>query len=95
MKVVTFEHNGKRSYGLLENDQVFNVGSRLESRYPDLRSVIASNALGELKTAREGAGASLLLKDVTLLPVFIPNPEKIFCVGLNYVSHRTETKRPR
>ena len=59
MKVVTFEHNGKRSYGLLENDQVFDVGTVLRNRYPDLRSVIASNALGELKAAREGTGASL------------------------------------
>ena len=29
MKVVTFERNGARSYGLLENDRVIDVGSRL------------------------------------------------------------------
>ena len=31
--------------------------------------------------------------EVSLLPV-IPNPGKIFCVGLNYENHRVETKRP-
>jgi 2-keto-4-pentenoate hydratase/2-oxohepta-3-ene-1,7-dioic acid hydratase in catechol pathway len=31
--------------------------------------------------------------EVNFEPV-IPNPTKILCVGLNYISHRTETKRP-
>ena len=31
--------------------------------------------------------------DITFLPV-IPNPAKILCVGLNYETHRAETKRP-
>lgn len=93
MKVVTFERNGKRSYGLLEKDQVVDVGSQLATRYPDLRSVIAADALNDLKSARGTGAASFPLGEVTVLPV-IPNPEKIFCIGLNYVSHRTETKRP-
>ena len=48
MKVVTFERNGARSYGILENDRVLDVGSRLASRYGDLRSVLAAGALREL-----------------------------------------------
>jgi 2-keto-4-pentenoate hydratase/2-oxohepta-3-ene-1,7-dioic acid hydratase in catechol pathway len=92
MKVVTFERNGSRSYGLLDEDRVVDVGSRLASRYPDLRSVLAAGALKELKILAKDA-AAFRMDEVKLLPV-IPNPEKIFCVGLNYVSHRTETKRP-
>ena len=91
MKVVTFERNGSRSYGLLDEDRVVDVGSRLASRYPDLRSVLAAGALKELKSlAKDDA---FRIDEVKLLPI-IPNPEKILCVGLNYVSHRTETKRP-
>ena len=91
MKVVTFERNGSRSYGLLDEDRVVDVGSRLASRYPDLRSVLAAGALKELKIlAKDDA---FRIDEVKLLPI-IPNPEKILCVGLNYVSHRTETKRP-
>ncbi|MET0539609.1 MAG: fumarylacetoacetate hydrolase family protein, partial [Xanthobacteraceae bacterium] len=78
--------------GLLNDDSIIDVGSRLGSRYPDLRSVLAAGALGELDKARKGAPA-FNIKDVRFLPV-IPHPEKILCVGLNYVSHRTETKRP-
>ena len=93
MKVVTFRRNGARSYGILENDRVLDVGSGLASRYADLRSVLAANALRELSSARTQGAPTLRVDEVKFEPV-IPNPEKILCVGLNYMSHRTETKRP-
>ncbi len=93
MRVVTFERNGARSYGLLKDGQVVDVGSRLNSRYGDLRSVLAARALRELDKAQTEAALSFPVDGVKFLPV-IPNPEKILCVGLNYISHRTETKRP-
>jgi 2-keto-4-pentenoate hydratase/2-oxohepta-3-ene-1,7-dioic acid hydratase in catechol pathway len=93
MKVVTFEQNGAASYGLLKDDRIVDVGSRLSSRYRDLRAVLAAGALRELQSAQSAGAATFRADEVKLLPV-IPNPEKIFCVGLNYVSHRTETKRP-
>ena len=93
MKVVTFERNGVRSYGILENDRVLDVGNRLASRYADLRSVLAAGALQELSLGRTQGVPTLRVDEVKFEPV-IPNPEKILCVGLNYISHRTETKRP-
>ena len=93
MKVVTFERNGVRSYGILENDRVLDVGSRLASRYADLRAVLAAGALQELQSAGTQGAQTFRVEEVNFGPV-IPNPEKILCVGLNYISHRTETKRP-
>ena len=93
MKVVTFERNDTRSYGLLQNERITDVGSRVGSRYGDLRSVLAAGALRELQNAQKESAPTFPVDEVKFLPV-IPNPEKIFCVGLNYVSHRTETKRP-
>jgi 2-keto-4-pentenoate hydratase/2-oxohepta-3-ene-1,7-dioic acid hydratase in catechol pathway len=92
MRVVSFERNGKPSYGLLKDDAIVDVGSRLASRYRDLRAVLAAGALPELEKVQKEA-PSFKTNEVKFLPV-IPNPEKILCVGLNYVSHRTETKRP-
>jgi 2-keto-4-pentenoate hydratase/2-oxohepta-3-ene-1,7-dioic acid hydratase in catechol pathway len=92
MRVITFERNGARSYGLLRDDHVVDVGSRLASHYADLRAVLAAGALKELESAEKQA-PTFPVDEVKFLPV-IPNPEKIFCVGLNYISHRTETKRP-
>ena len=93
MRAVTFERNGARSYGLLRDERIVDVGSRLASRYGDLRSVLAAGALRELQNAQKQGAPVFSAEEVKLLPV-IPNPEKIFCVGLNYISHRTETKRP-
>jgi len=93
MKVVTFERNGVRSYGILENDRVLDVGNRLASRYADLRAVLAAGALQELLIASTQGPQTFQVEEVNFVPV-IPNPQKILCVGLNYISHRTETKRP-
>ncbi len=93
MKVVTFERNGARSYGILENDRVLDVGNRLASRYADLRAVLAAGALQELLIASTQGPQTFQVEEVNFEPV-IPNPQKILCVGLNYISHRTETKRP-
>ena len=35
-----FEHRGSRSFGFLDQDRVVDVGSRLKSRYSDLRAVL-------------------------------------------------------
>ena len=93
MKVVTFERKGARSYGILEDDRVLDVGSQLASRYGDLRSVLTAGALRELQSAGAQGVPTFRVDEVNFEPV-IPNPEKILCVGLNYISHRTETKRP-
>ena len=93
MKIVSFERNGARSYGLLDKDRVVDVGERLASRYGDLRSVLTAGALRELESAHRHEAPTHQIDEVKFLPV-VPNPEKILCVGLNYVSHRTETKRP-
>jgi 2-keto-4-pentenoate hydratase/2-oxohepta-3-ene-1,7-dioic acid hydratase in catechol pathway len=93
MKVVTFERNGARSYGILDNDRVLDVGNRLASRYADLRAVLSAGALQDLLIASTQGAQTFRVEEVNFEPV-IPNPEKILCVGLNYISHRTETKRP-
>lgn len=40
-----------------------------------------------------GKNKDLSFSDIIFLPV-IPDPEKIMCVGLNYVEHKKETGRP-
>lgn len=93
MKLVSFEVNGRASYGVLKGEKVTDLGQRFGSQYPDLRSVLEADALPQLKAAADQTPATLLLSDIKLLPV-IPNPGKVLCVGLNYKSHVAETKRP-
>ncbi|MEI8635197.1 fumarylacetoacetate hydrolase family protein [Vibrio sp. PP-XX7] len=54
-----------------------------------MKTAILNNVLSTLETS-----GTFSFSQVTLLPV-IPNPNKIFCVGHNYESHRKETGRDK
>jgi 2-keto-4-pentenoate hydratase/2-oxohepta-3-ene-1,7-dioic acid hydratase in catechol pathway len=91
MKFATFKANGTATWGVIDGADAVDLGTVLRDRYPDLKSVIASNVLHE---AAEQAGDArrFPLAEIEWLPV-IPNPDKILCVGLNYEMHRKETGR--
>ena len=91
MKFASFKINGIASWGLIEGSEVVDLGASLRDRFPDLKSALAANALGEAATAGAKAPRHPLAK-ITWLPV-IPNPDKILCIGLNYETHRKETGR--
>lgn len=89
MKLVSFRHAGRDSYGAVEGDKIADFGAVAGARAPDLKAAIAQDLLGELaKTAK----AEIAFSSVKLLPT-IPNPAKIICVGLNYQAHVNETGR--
>lgn len=83
--------DGTASYGVVENSGVRDAGPEMRRKYPVLRSVLAAGALADLAAA---ANASDLvdLDAVSLLPP-IPDPDKILCIGLNYMTHIRETGR--
>lgn len=70
---------------------VVDIGSR-DKRYQDLKSVVAAGALTEVANRFGGRSADLSVDEASCLPV-IPNPGKIFCVGVNYEAHLQETGR--
>jgi len=91
MKLASFRVQDRNTWGTVDDMSVRDIGTVLASEYPDLKSCIAQGALEAAREASSHApeyGAD----DVTWLPV-IPMPEKIFCVGLNYETHRKETGR--
>lgn len=90
MRLVSFTRpDGTQTYGTATDDTVFDAGAVLGDTYADLKAVLAAGAVREL----EGVGESIAMDDITLLPP-IPNPEKILCVGLNYLPHILESGRP-
>lgn len=81
------------TYGVwLSETQWLQVPVDFQSRYPDLKSVIAADQLSSLEAAIAKNGMPISAANARLLAV-IPNPSKILCVGLNYKSHVAETKR--
>lgn len=93
MRFVSFETQGQASYGLWSDDSTWlQVPAAFAAQYPDLKSVIAANKLDELEAVTRKAEHVVNASDARLLPV-IPNPGKVFCVGLNYKTHVAEMKR--
>jgi 2-keto-4-pentenoate hydratase/2-oxohepta-3-ene-1,7-dioic acid hydratase in catechol pathway len=90
MKLASFTTVDGDTWGLVEGDDVFDVGSVLKD-LPDLRSAIAAGAWDRVAQAAPNA-PRFPIADIRWRPV-IPNPDKIFCVGLNYEEHRKETGR--
>ncbi len=85
MKLVSFRSDGRDGFGVVEDGQVADLSTPAT---PDLKSALAAG----LPAAAPKDAPRYQLSAVTLLPV-IPNPAKIFCVGLNYLEHREETGR--
>lgn len=94
MKLATYSHQGRTCYGAVLGDGLVDLSRRLGGRFPDVRSLFAGNAIAEARDAADGRKPDLRLAEVTLLPP-IPNPGKLFCIGLNYEAHRQETKRDK
>lgn len=88
MKIVSFEHQGRARYGVIEGDQIVVTPADGPA---DLKAALAANGVAQLVS---GATERVALSDVRLLPV-LPNPGKILCVGHNYEDHRKETGRAK
>ncbi|MBU9858182.1 fumarylacetoacetate hydrolase family protein [Rahnella bonaserana] len=88
MKLASYLYQGRKSYGIATDNGMIDLGRHLGKRYPDLKALLAGNALSQ---AQELAAlpADLNFADITFLPV-IQNPEKILCVGMNYAEKRKE-----
>ncbi|MGJ4945691.1 fumarylacetoacetate hydrolase family protein [Bradyrhizobium sp. HKCCYLS1011] len=91
MKFASFTIDNTASWGLVDGNDIADLGAVLRDRFPDLKSAIAAEALTEAAAAASGAPRHPLAR-ISFLPV-IPNPDKILCIGLNYETHRKETGR--
>lgn len=89
MRFISFELEGRASWGRLDGDFVIDLGSAKHAP-TDLKSAIARGQLD----AKADDAPRIPRADIRLLPV-IPNPSKILCVGHNYESHRVETGRDK
>jgi 2-keto-4-pentenoate hydratase/2-oxohepta-3-ene-1,7-dioic acid hydratase in catechol pathway len=93
MKFISFTRLGNCGFGALAEDGVVDLTGRLAHDLTSLKALIAADRLEAAAAFAAGRPADFALSDVTLLPV-VPDAGKILCVGLNYETHRAETKRP-
>jgi 2-keto-4-pentenoate hydratase/2-oxohepta-3-ene-1,7-dioic acid hydratase in catechol pathway len=91
MKVLSFKHGNKNSWGMVAGDQVVELAS---AEWPTLRAALEAGALEKAAAAAKGRAPLARLDQIEFLPV-VPDPGKIICVGLNYENHRVETQREK
>jgi len=94
MKLASFTHAGKESYGIYTDDGIIDLKPQFGSEFPDLKNALEEEALKRIKEYAASASISYSHAEVTLLPV-IPNPSKVLCIGHNYEAHRIETNRAK
>lgn len=98
MRLISYQYNGQAGYGAVIGDRVVDLRAVFGAQAPDLKAFIVAGLASQAAAQVEAARATLPLSEVKLLPV-IPNPGKIFCIGLNYGEHiretgKTETEKP-
>ena len=92
MRILSFESSdGERSethLGVARDDGIVDITLRA-SDLRSLRAVLREDALSRLAEVSAGASADYGVDDVRYLPP-VPDPEKIICIGVNYVTRNAE-----
>jgi 2-keto-4-pentenoate hydratase/2-oxohepta-3-ene-1,7-dioic acid hydratase in catechol pathway len=92
MRLVSFNVNGRVSYGAVTDGGIVDLGRRL-SKYPALLDVFRAQAVAELRSAA-GGSPDLAADQVEMLPPIL-GPGKIICVGINYPDRSAEYRDNR
>lgn len=92
MRFASFLRAGQPGFGLVTDGGVIDLTGRLDPAVTTLKGAIAAGLL-DGAAAHADRAPDIATSDIVWLPV-IPDPGKIFCIGLNYETHRMETKRP-
>ena len=90
MKFLSFNLEGKNYFGGIKNDGIVNLTKRVKD-VVDLRDAIRQEKLSDLSKLISTCDSDYSIKDIQFIPT-IPNPEKIICIGVNYVNRNSEYK---
>lgn len=90
MRLVSYSHQGRSSYGAIVGDSVLELAT---AAAPTLRDALAAEGVAGLKARADAcalaAGTRIPLSAIRYLQP-ITQPDKILCVGLNYHLHAEE-----
>jgi len=90
MRLTSYTADGRERYGAVVGEGLVDLDSRLP-QYPTLRALISAGGLAQARAAAEGQKPDRTLAGVQLLPPVV-EPQKIWCVGVNYKDRNEEYK---
>lgn len=88
MRYASYIADGKQSYGIVTDDGIVDLGSRVGDRYPTLKAVIADGFPADID-ALGSESPDYGIEDVEYL-VPVPDATDVWCLALNYVEHLDE-----
>lgn len=92
MKLLSYNHAGHDTYGVLSGDGVIDLSPIAWEVGSTLRDALERGALPKIREWASSQAPSVAVDQITFLPV-IPDPRKIFCAGINYRTHVEEAGR--
>jgi 2-keto-4-pentenoate hydratase/2-oxohepta-3-ene-1,7-dioic acid hydratase in catechol pathway len=92
MRLVSFEKNGRPSFGIVTGGGIVDAAPRLKRS--GLREALAAGALSELERLAEGS-PDFGLDEIAFAPPIPDAAAKLLCVGINYLPHIKEMGRER
>lgn len=96
MKIIAFSTQKEKHLGVVQDEKIISLTALNPSEFPPcLKSFIEGsdnlrNHAEQLLEQRDNENSVFTLSEVKILPP-ISQPEKIICVGLNYIDHCKET----
>lgn len=90
MKIISFKRAGTESFGVLIDSGIIDMAPHASKVGATLRQALLRGSLAEIGEIAARSQADFGTGDITFLPV-IPDPQKILCIGINYVAHVRET----
>ncbi|MDR6390918.1 fumarylacetoacetate hydrolase family protein [Paraburkholderia phenoliruptrix] len=92
MKLVSIRHADSNSFGVALEEGVIGLAPFASDVGSTLKEALARNSLSAIEAIGRETQCILPWSEVELLPV-VPDPDKILCVGINYMTHVKETGR--
>jgi len=89
VKLASFAARDRTGVGVVVGDGLIDLRGLFGDEFPDLRSVLERDSLVRIERAAAGAQTTNALASVRFLPT-VTNPDKIFCVGVNYTNRNAE-----
>lgn len=93
MKLITFARMGKVGFGVVKENGIIDLTGRIHNDVSSIKDLLKLDLIEKAEEFVAEKRPEISISEITHLPV-IPDPEKIFCIGLNYQEHKEETGRP-
>jgi 2-keto-4-pentenoate hydratase/2-oxohepta-3-ene-1,7-dioic acid hydratase in catechol pathway len=91
MHLISYRRAGEPRYGVVTDGGVVDLTRRIGDKVASLRQLIAAGAFSQVTAALRSAKPDHQLAELALESP-IPEPEKIWCIGVNYRDRNAEYK---